>query len=194
MRRFAKKQLKEIITYFKSQLLYKRLTDKQLIMIYNSVLIPKLTYLIQIIPISDNECTSMMRSLLALIKHRIGLSKHLATVYLFHKDFYRILELHYQHLIQLNNALVNNLNPNTDFRLLGQVSKICLYQLQSILHLNKSPLANWSISKPNQLIYNNFIGSVLCFLIAANKHISLACPKSLINHIKDGHIPISQII
>ena len=194
MRSFAKQQLKELVSYFKSQILFKKLTDKQLIMIFNAVLIPKLIYLIQIIPLSSADCHTTMRGLLALIKHRIGLSKYLASVFLFHKDFYRVQELHYQHLIQLNNAIINNLNSVTDFPLLERTSKIRLFQLQSILHLNQSPLIQWSITKPNQLIYNNFVRTVLSFLFKANRSISIACPASLTNSITDGSIPITNII
>ena len=98
-------------------------------MIFNAVLIPKLTYLIQIIPLSADDYNAIIRGLLAIVKHHAGLSKYLTSVYLFYKDFYCVQELHCQHLIQFNNAFINNFNFSVDFLLLEQTSKIHLFQL-----------------------------------------------------------------
>ena len=51
----------------------KILTDKQLLYIYNTVIIPKLEYRIQLSCITENDCHSLQAPFHTLFKHKLKL-------------------------------------------------------------------------------------------------------------------------
>ena len=92
---------------------HKRLTDSQLIYIFNTILLPKIEYRSQHMLPSESQCKSFVTTYLAFVKRKLKLSRHTLTA-LFHSHYFYNLTLLYQRLIQnFSNALLHMLMKQT---------------------------------------------------------------------------------
>ncbi|CAJ0633794.1 729_t:CDS:2 [Entrophospora sp. SA101] len=134
----------------------KKITDIQIIYIYNRVLLPAVKYKWQTVTMTETECRKLLTTLIKIIKQKSYLAKTLPTTTLTNPHLYDVKDiwgLQAQHHI-----------PNLIYRLnnkgiLGVTTKIRLTDLQQEMWENKCilqtiPIEGKSSMKANNIIYN----------------------------------------
>ncbi|GBC38877.2 RNA-directed DNA polymerase from mobile element jockey-like [Rhizophagus irregularis DAOM 181602=DAOM 197198] len=82
-RNFIRQQLKRECNSFSATLCPAKLTVQQVVYLYNTVLIPKLNYRMQVMHLSEAECSTITSSVRALVKHKAKLSRSVPNVVLY---------------------------------------------------------------------------------------------------------------
>src|SRR5918994_6408837 len=123
----------------------KLLTDKQIIYIFNVVILPWLLYRIQLTFLNHKFCDQIMGSFRQLLRSKLRLSKD-TPLAVFHSPIsYNLLHLFDEQIKDKTIALHNFSN---DKGLLGSTSNIRLNQLQITEWLPTSPLHRWPHKDP----------------------------------------------
>ncbi|EXX58057.1 hypothetical protein RirG_201400 [Rhizophagus irregularis DAOM 197198w] len=82
-RNFIRQQLKQECHSFSAILRSAKLTVQQVVYLYNTVLISKLDYRMQVTHLSEAECSTITSSVRALVKHKAKLSRSVPNVVLY---------------------------------------------------------------------------------------------------------------
>ncbi|GBB98271.1 hypothetical protein RclHR1_03190003 [Rhizophagus clarus] len=98
-RDFVKKQIAGECNSFAATLRLARLSAKQVIYLYNSVLIPKLEYRMQVTHLSATDCYAATRAIRSLVKHKANFSRSLPNPILYLSHALGLINLS-SHLIQ----------------------------------------------------------------------------------------------
>ncbi|PKK55963.1 hypothetical protein RhiirC2_801066 [Rhizophagus irregularis] len=92
-RNFIRQQLKQECNSFSAILRPAKLTVQQVVYLYNTVLIPKLDYRMQVTHLSEAECSAITSSVRALVKHKTKLSRSIPNVVLRFIQFYCLIPI-----------------------------------------------------------------------------------------------------
>ncbi|CAJ0844758.1 2015_t:CDS:2 [Entrophospora sp. SA101] len=140
-------------------MLRKPLTDKQLIYIFNKVIVPKIEYQAQSSILNKNECSKLMSAFRICFKKKLHISSKTTNIITQCKNIYDIIDLFdLQQRVQINNLMIQ-LN---DKSILGKITDIKLKQLQLQLWLPISPLIRKDA--PFKKIKHNIIASTLSLI------------------------------
>src|ERR1043165_1444353 len=150
-----------------------KITDKQIIYIINTVIIPTLEYRLHNIIIPHSICNRILAKYLTVAKHKSHLARSIPNSTMLHPYLYNIhniWDIQLQH--HITNFLLRINNPN----LLGTSTRIRLQQLQNNLWstINILQHPNPTIDGPNRYTLNFKIIQLLIHLntsITANPNI-----------------------
>src|SRR6266542_423921 len=185
--KFIIPQIKQEISQVCNTLKYKKVTDKQLLYVFNAVVIPRLEYRSQLVFFSEDLCLTLMAPFRKLFKHKLNLNQCIPNAILSTNLLYNFRSLYEVKVHSMFTNLVCLLN---DPNLTGLTTKIRIRQLQSYLHLAQCPLIDWPFT-PSTVFKDN-IADVLSVLPHFN--LSLDCDPSWSNNIQGGVNPIVSTI
>ena len=120
-------------------LYYKKVTDKQLLYVFNTVIIPCLKYRSQLVFLSEDTCSQLMISFRKLFKHKLNLNQCIPNTILSTNLLFNFCSLYEVKVHSIFTNLVCLLN---DPNLTGLITKIRIRQLQTHLHLAQYPLTD----------------------------------------------------
>ncbi len=149
--KFIIQQIKQEISQVCDILKYKKVTDKQLLYMFNAVVIPRLEYRSQLVFLSEDLCSTLMASYKKLFKHKLNLNQCIPNAILSTNLLYNFRSLYEVKVHSMFTNLVCLLN---DPNLAGLTTKIRIRQLQTQLHLAQCPLMDWPFQSSIQL-YDN---------------------------------------
>ncbi len=130
---------------------YKKVTDKQLLYMFNAVVISRLEYRSQLVFLSEDLCSHLMVPFRKLFKHKLNLNQCISNAILSSNLLFNFCSLYEVKVHSIFTNLVYLLNnPNlADF-----TTKIRIRQLQTHLHLAQYPLIDWPF-KPSSHFKDN---------------------------------------
>jgi hypothetical protein len=168
----------------------KKITDKQIIYVINTVIIPTLEYRIHNIVLPRTTCAKILAKYLTVAKHKANLSRSIPNSTMLNHHLYNI---HNIWDIQLQHHITNFLHRINDPSILGTTTHIRLQQLQNNLWSTTNILQHSQpiIDGPNKYTTNFKIIQLLTHLnmqITANQEI--IWPKTISN----AHQPIEPIL
>jgi hypothetical protein len=157
-RKYVKKQAYTEVSSICNTISKKLITDKHLLYIYNMVIIPRIEYKTQLTYLSKHECDSITSPFRKTFKHKLNFSISAPNAIIQNQQIYKFHDL-YQ--VQLQSKINNFIIQINDTSILGEITDIRLKQIQTRYWLQKSPLSDWHLTKPNYRLYNNFIKSMI---------------------------------
>ena len=151
----------------------KRITDKQIIYVINTVIIPTLEYRIHNIVLSRTICNNILSKYLTIAKHKSHLAKSIPNSTMLNSYLYNIQNIWD---IQLQHHITNFLQRINNPHLLGTTTRIRLQQLQNNLWstINILQYPQPIINGPNRFTLNFKIIQLLIHLklsVTANSNI-----------------------
>src|SRR6266498_4836053 len=138
--KFIIQQIKQEISQVCNTLQYKKVTDKQLLYVFNAVVIPRLEYRSQLVFLSEALCSTLIAPFRKLFKHKLNLNQCIPNAILSTNLLYNFRSLYEVKVHSIFTNLVCLLN---DPNLAGLITKIRIRQLQTQLHLAQCPLIDW---------------------------------------------------
>ncbi|GBB94298.1 hypothetical protein RclHR1_23270006 [Rhizophagus clarus] len=142
---FVKKQIASECNSFAATLRPAKLSAKQVVYLYNTVLIPKLEYRMQVTHLSDRDCYTATRLIRSLVKQKANFSRALPNPILYLSQALGLINLS-SHLTQCH---VNNLflmaNSSTLFIQRLFVYRLLLMQFQFLIPVSPLMVADWSL-------------------------------------------------
>src|SRR2546429_4836928 len=157
-----------------------KITDNQLLYIFNRVLIPRIEYRTQATVLTAQVCSSIIAPYIKMFKRKLSLSSTAPNAMLVNNGMYNFRHLYDVQLQSKLSQLVVAIN-NTS--LVGNVLNIRLCQLQLYYWLDSNPLLVWPFSSPKSLD-GSFLTQVLTL---AKKHeFSFTVPSKLQFIIQGG--------
>ncbi|GBB87397.1 hypothetical protein RclHR1_13860009 [Rhizophagus clarus] len=161
-RDFVKKQIASECNSFAATLRPAKLSAKQVVYLYNSVLIPKLEYRMQVTHLSASDCYAATRSVRSLVKHKANFSRSLPNPILYLSQALGLINLS-SHLIQCH---VNNLflmaNSSTPFIQRLFIYRLMLIQFRFLIPISPLMVDDWSLWS-NMNIFNVIYRVHYCF-------------------------------
>ncbi|GBC01126.1 hypothetical protein RclHR1_04080004 [Rhizophagus clarus] len=152
-RDFVKKQIADKCNSFAATLRPAKLSAKQVVYLYNMVLIPKLEYHMQVTHLSDRDCYVATRHVRSLVKQKANFSRALPNPILFLSQALRLINLS-SHLIQCHaNNLFLMANSTTFF-----IQRLFVYRLMLIQFQFLIP-ANTTIPDSHDHLYDRYVCS-----------------------------------
>src|SRR6266498_5785477 len=88
-----KDRINTIIAEFLTIVDRKMVTISQIVYLINKILIPRITYIAQIMTLTETEWESLFRPVLAIVKRKSGLPKSTPTAALYHNGILGLLNL-----------------------------------------------------------------------------------------------------
>ncbi|CAI2188028.1 8998_t:CDS:2, partial [Funneliformis geosporum] len=152
---FVKNQTKDTIFSFITILKSKPLTDKQLIYIFNTILISTLEYCLQTTLLSFNECNTFSASIRRLLKTNSKFASLVSDCLFKENNFYNLHDLWNQQMQAFSTAFLYQFNFKAIY---NDISRIRLFRLQLNNGLHVLPLIKWSLPINNKSSHN-LIGS-----------------------------------
>ncbi|GBB96241.1 hypothetical protein RclHR1_27090002 [Rhizophagus clarus] len=144
-RDFVKKQIAGECNSFAATLRPARLSAKQVVYLYNSVLIPKLEYCMQVTHLSVSDCYAATRSIRSLVKHKANFSRSLPNSILYLSQALGLINL-FSHLVQCH---VNNLflmaNSSTLIIQRLFIHRLMMIQFHFLIPLSPLLVDDWSL-------------------------------------------------
>ncbi|GBB94060.1 hypothetical protein RclHR1_22850001 [Rhizophagus clarus] len=178
-RDFVKKQIASEYNSFAATLRPARLSAKQVVYLYNTVLIPKLEYRMQVTHLSDKDYYTATRLIRSLVKQKANFSCSLPNSILYLSQALGLINL-FSHMIQCH---VNNLFLMANFSIL-LIQRLFTYRLRLIQYRFLIPLSplmvnDWSLwSNINIFKYLTLPGHTPLYLYMSPK-VFKACLKVL---------------
>ncbi|GBB86208.1 hypothetical protein RclHR1_12650001 [Rhizophagus clarus] len=178
-RDFVKKQIASECNSFAATLRLAKLSAKQVVYLYNSVLIPKLEYRMQVTHLSASDCYAATRSIRSLVKHKANFSRSLPNPILYLSQALGLINLS-SHLIQCH---VNNLflmaNSSTPFIQRLFIYRLILIQFRFLIPISLLMVDDWSLwSNMTIFKYLTLPGHTLLYS-CMSPHVFKACLKVL---------------
>jgi hypothetical protein len=136
---YVKRQCASEYRLFCKTLYRKRLTDKQLSYLHNSVLLPKVEYRLKATILSKEACDIISRPFKRLFKHALQLVSTFPTDILQYRQATNIVNLYHRNITQHCDRLAIHLNQDTN-NMFSSILKHRIIFLQSSLYLPYSPL------------------------------------------------------
>src|SRR3954469_24548947 len=188
-RRFIKKQAQDEVESMCNILKRKKLTDKQLLYLYNMVIMPCIEYRTQLCFLSKNECDTIMKPFRKLFKQKMCFSITMPNAILENRQIYNFRDFYE---VQLQSKISNFLIQINDTHLLGEITDLRLKQLQHKEWLQYSPLYQWPYDTISKKHYNTSLASMIS--ICKENNITFNTHPNKRNEILGGNITIQSII
>src|SRR6266542_237870 len=185
--KFIIQQIKQEISQVCNTLKYKKVTDKQLLYVFNAVVIPRLEYRSQLVFLSEDLCSTLMAPFRKLFKHKLNLNQCIPNAILSTNLLYNFRSLYE---VKVHSMFINLVCLLNDPNLAGLTTKIRIRQLQTQLHLAQCPLIDWPFTSSIHLKDN--IANLLSVLPQFN--LSFECDSSWSNLIQGGVHPLVQVL
>jgi len=167
---------------------FKRLTEHQILYIYNRVISTQIEYKIQLTIFNAEEFLKMSAPFRKLLKKKTHLVNTLPNYMIYTHQGYNMKSLYDTQLEAQSSFLQQQLNNES---ILGIVSKIRIAQLQSRLWLPYSLIYNWNIPSKKNRYKNNLIATTLSLLY--ENDITIQPHNNTKNTILGGTIPLIDI-
>ncbi|GBB96009.1 hypothetical protein RclHR1_02660030 [Rhizophagus clarus] len=163
---FIKKQIASKCNSFAATLRLAKLSAKQVVYLYNTVLIPKLEYHMQVTHLSVRDCYAATRHVRSLIKQKANFSRALPNPILYLFQALGLINL-FSHLTQCH---VNNLflmaNSTTSFIQRLFVYRLMLIQFQFLIPVFPLMVDDWSLWS-NMITFNSdYIACTLTSMVS----------------------------
>ena len=146
------------ITHFCESLKRKKVTDKQLLYLYNMVILPRIEYRTQLTFLSECDCNNIIIPFRKLFKQKLHMAISMPNAILTNNCIYRFRDLVE---VQKQSKITNFYIQINDQNLLGKITYIRLLQLQHSKWLQHNPLYEWPYSNVNKRHYTSFIPSMI---------------------------------
>ena len=138
-RRFIIEQAKDEVTQFCTTLKTKRITDKQLLYLWNMIVIPRIEYRTQVTHLTSRECSHITSIFQKFFKHKVKLSWTAPNAILENHHIYNFRDLYE---VQVLSKITNFFIQINDTGLLEKITNIHLKQIQTQEWLVHSPLVD----------------------------------------------------
>jgi len=139
-RSFVKSQIKNEITSFCNLMKYKKATDKQVLYLWNMVIIPRIEYRAQITHISQREFSFFTSIFRRTFKHLLNISSTMPNAIMENRYIYNFRNPYDVHIQEKISNFLIQLN---DRKLLGRITALRLKKIQHQEWLVKSLLVDW---------------------------------------------------
>ncbi|GBC39515.2 hypothetical protein GLOIN_2v1480544 [Rhizophagus irregularis DAOM 181602=DAOM 197198] len=191
------KMKEEIKNFYQSLLLKKRLTDKQMVYIFNMLIVPRVKYCTQLIVLTEKECDELIVPFRKMFKNKLGLAITAPNAIVHMKEIYNVKSFHDN---QLQAKITNFVIQINDENELGKIMEIRLFNLQEMLMLTKNPLKELSFDdivrfkKIFPTLFRNIF--LLENISLAKKHNFDFKVESVINNmeVKGGNLTIKEVL
>ncbi|GBB85357.1 hypothetical protein RclHR1_11900007 [Rhizophagus clarus] len=188
---FVKKQIAGECNSFAATLRLAKLSAKQVVYLYNSVLIPKLEYRMQVTHLSAADCYAATRSIRSLVKHKANFSRSLSNPILYLSQALRLINLSF-HLIQCH---VNNLflmaNSSTPFIQHLFIYRLMLIQFRFLIPLSPLMVDDWSLWSAMTTFKCDYIACTIASMTSTLFHLQHARFSSTFPDLTlPGHTPL----
>jgi exonuclease III/ribonuclease HI len=183
---FVKAQIKDEVT--KNCLIMKRkyLTDEHLLYVHNHVIVPRISYRMQLTVISPSELDKCNAAFRSLLKNKSHMSSRAPNYIMKCNEIYRATTL-IDHQLQ---SLVANLNKSlNNQQLLGTIMQIRQFQLQHRERLVTSPFIEWHLNL-KECPKTSYIARALSILKQENMTFTIHNT----NEILGGRIPLISLL
>ncbi|GBB85362.1 hypothetical protein RclHR1_11900012 [Rhizophagus clarus] len=166
-RDFVKKQIAGECNSFATTFRPAKLSAKQVVYLYNTVLIPKLEHRMQVTHLSDRDCYAATRLVHSLVKQKANFSRVLPNSILYLFQALELINLSF-HLTQCH---VNNLflmaNSTTSFIQCLFVYRLMLIQFQFLIPVSPLMVVDWSLWS-NMIAFNSeYIACTLASMVSS---------------------------
>ncbi|GBB91033.1 hypothetical protein RclHR1_18120004 [Rhizophagus clarus] len=163
---FVKKQIASECNSFAATLRPAKLSAKQVVYLYNSVLIPKLEYCMQVTHLSVSDCYAATRSIRSLVKHKANFSRSLPNPILYLSQALGLINLS-SHLIQCH---VNNLflmaNSSTPFIQRLFMYRLMLIQFRFLIPISPLMVDDWSLWSNMNMFKCDYIACTIASMVS----------------------------
>src|SRR5215204_428445 len=187
---FIKSQVSSEFKKVKHVLDKKRLTAKQIVAVFNSVIIPRIIYKTKLTFLPASFCNMMMASFRAFFKNKLRLTKSLPAP-IIHSTFgYNLAHLYDRQILAKSSDLLKMIN---DIALLGNTARLRVMQLQLLEWLPLSPITNWPYNNPSKFKdwWSAFLSAAKLTGLTFGQCLDENFP---LTQIMGGSIPISSIL
>jgi hypothetical protein len=188
-RTFIRKQALDEVTSMCNVLRRKKLTNKQLLYLYNMVVIPRIEYRTQLCYLSRRECDNIMKPFRKLFKQKLHFASSMPNAILENRLAYNFRDFYE---VQIQSKITNFLIQINSNNLLGEITNLRLLQLQTKEWLQFSPLYLWPYESVSVKHYKCFVISMLS--LCSENRISFDVNINKRNEILGGTIPISSLL
>ncbi|GBC05572.1 hypothetical protein RclHR1_00630019 [Rhizophagus clarus] len=190
-RDFVKKQIAGKCNSFAATLRPAKLSAKQVVYLYNTVLIPKLEYCMQVIHLSDRDCYTATRLVRSLVKQKANFSRALPNPILYLSQALGLINLSF-HLTQCH---INNLflmaNSSTLFIQRLFFYRLMLIQFQFLIPVSPLMVADWSLWSNMNAFKYDYIACTLASMVSTPFRLQHVSPSSLSPDLTlPGHTPL----
>ncbi|GET57865.1 RNA-directed DNA polymerase from mobile element jockey-like [Rhizophagus irregularis DAOM 181602=DAOM 197198] len=144
-RDFVKKQLKRECCSFAATIRPAKLSSKQVMYLYNAVLVPKLEYRMQVTHLSEPECHLITRSIRSVVKHKANFSRSLPNPILFLSQALGLINLFaHQRQCHITNLFLMANSSSSIIQSLF-IYRLCLIQYNFLIPISSLLIKDWSI-------------------------------------------------
>src|SRR5437016_548580 len=189
--RFVVQQITTEYNRFVNLLSSKMLTDKQLIYLHNSVLIPMVKYKMQVTPFTEVQCNSVVRKYRMLLKKKLSLIKSMPNIALHDTHGYNLVDL-FAHQQQCQIATLTHLLNS--YSKAGDIYRLRMKILQQDLWIPFSPIGitDWSPWIKSPYFIHDIIARSLHMAATLNISFNKHSQNDLL--VKGGSIPLIHIL
>ncbi|CAB4424719.1 unnamed protein product [Rhizophagus irregularis] len=177
-RKIYKDKISSIINSACNIFNWKKLNEKQIIAVWNIVIIPRIEYQLAAIVLTKSECTKLMTRLNMIIKKRARLARSTPNFVIYDKDIYDVKHIYDLQLEMLCKNLLYQANGNEKLK---KLFKIVMSQEQKRIWTSRCPGDLNLVYK----IRNNWNIEAIKLLNSENIYI---CNHEVINNINKHHI------
>jgi hypothetical protein len=188
-RNFIIQQAKDEVLSMCEILKCKKITDKQLLYLFNMVIIPRIKYRTQITFLSKQDCDNIVVPFHKLFKHKLKMAFSMPNAVLENHYIYKFRDLWE---IQKQSKITNFSIQINDSSSLGIITNIHLLQLQQLKCLTQSPIVEWPYDNIQKHHYTSFLASSISLCRLNN--ISFECLQHLHNTILEGTTSIQSLL
>jgi hypothetical protein len=168
---------------------HKKITDKQLLYLFNMVIISRIEYRTQITFLSKQDCDNIVVSFRKLFKHKLKMASSMPNAALENHYIYKFRDLReVQKQLKITNFSVQ-INDSSS---LGIITNIRLLQLQQLECLTQSPIVEWPYNTIQKRHYASFLASSIS--LCQFNNISFKCLQHLHNIILEGTTSIRSLL
>ncbi|PKC59701.1 hypothetical protein RhiirA1_469060 [Rhizophagus irregularis] len=157
---------------------WKKLNEKQIIAVWNIVIIPRIEYQLAAIVLTKNEYTKLMTRLNMIIKKRASLTRSTPNFIIYDKDLYDVKHIYDLQLEMLSKNLLYQANGNDKLK---KLFKIVMSQEQKRIWTSKCP-GDFNLSYKTN---NNWC--IAAIKILNNENIKI-CDHELYSNINKNHL------
>src|SRR5215213_437953 len=159
----------------------KPITDKQLLYLWNMVVIPRLEYRSQITVLNQQQCNRIVSPFRRFFKNKLNMAITAPNAILENTLIYNFCDFFE---VQKQSKITNFFIQINDKGILGQISKIRLKQIQTQEWLSQNPLIDWPYETTERKHYKLFLQSMIS--LCHQNEISFNINPSLTNRITGG--------
>ncbi|GBC02429.1 hypothetical protein RclHR1_04610015 [Rhizophagus clarus] len=188
---FVKKQIADECNSFATTIHLAKLSAKQVVYLYNSVLIPKLEYRMQVTHLSAVDCYAATRSIRSLVKYKANFSLSLPNPILYLSQVLGLINLS-SHLIQCH---VNNLflmaNSSTPLIQSLFIYRLMLIQYRFLIPVSPLMVDDWSLWSTMTAFKCDYIACTLASMISTPFRLQHAhLSSTFLDLTLPGHTPL----